>query len=486
MTKGKKENKILEEELFGDLELEDVKTTASQEIHHLEDLATEELLSFTDSKVSKISTEFKKPIITKGALKKQPPPEKSSAKWIVLGALLLLVGGGVGAAYFLKLGPFGGIEPSQPDTASRMEVRLKPKGGLKLKEGEVALVIKSTPPGAHVAINLKSRGKTPLKIVLKKGETYHLMLSKPPNFAPLEKKFTVTEELAKKGEISFQLISPSQGPPPPSDVQPPNGATPPGVDPKDSVKLGSMGLPPQGDIPPPADDVPSLGGNKKKMAPDTEKKGKVNISCTPLGAAIKIGNLPKVKCPAILELSPGSHPVVVEKEGFVSYVGSVSIVAGKEKKLKITLKPVKKGGSKARRLGKGTVSITSTPPATVYWRGKKLGKTPLTAKLPAGRQLLILRGPGGLRKKLLVRVKPRQKISQKVTFQYGKIKFVVKPWADVWINGKKIGQTPMPPYKIREGVYTVTLKMNNLTKKVKVVVEGNKTSYVYHIFKLPR
>jgi serine/threonine-protein kinase len=46
----------------------------------------------------------------------------------------------------------------------------------------------------------------------------------------------------------------------------------------------------------------------------------------------------------------------------------------------------------------------------------------------------------------------------------------VKPWAEVFINGKKIGETPFKPIKLNPGTYRVRLKNPQINKSVEKTV----------------
>ncbi len=63
-------------------------------------------------------------------------------------------------------------------------------------------------------------------------------------------------------------------------------------------------------------------------------------------------------------------------------------------------------GKHPRPAGWGTLKLNSEPFAIVYWRGKKLGPTPLLGvRLPVGSHTLVLRNPAlGIVKKIRVKI----------------------------------------------------------------------------------
>jgi protein TonB len=56
-----------------------------------------------------------------------------------------------------------------------------------------------------------------------------------------------------------------------------------------------------------------------------------------------------------------------------------------------------------------------------------------------------------------------------------------EPWADVYVNGEAMGQTPMPPLELQEGTYTVRLSNPDYEDQVSTVTiaAGEDTSIRY-------
>jgi len=130
-------------------------------------------------------------------------------------------------------------------------------------------------------------------------------------------------------------------------------------------------------------------------------------------------------------------------------------------------KPADKKSVATYRPKKGFLSLTTKPPSTVFWGKRKLGKGTLSrVKLPAGKIKLKIVGPHGVFKTVDIIIKRGKHITRQVTFGQGSLRIVVQPWADVWIDGKKRGQTPMRAIKLLEGVHQVSLINSSLGKKV--------------------
>jgi serine/threonine-protein kinase len=58
----------------------------------------------------------------------------------------------------------------------------------------------------------------------------------------------------------------------------------------------------------------------------------------------------------------------------------------------------------------------------------------------------------------------------------GTLTLKIRPWANVWVNKKKVGTTPLPPLSLKAGKHTVKLVNDELkvTRTQTVVVEAGK------------
>jgi serine/threonine-protein kinase len=100
----------------------------------------------------------------------------------------------------------------------------------------------------------------------------------------------------------------------------------------------------------------------------------------------------------------------------------------------------------------------STQPATeAYLEGKRIGRTPLRAHLPAGQHLLTLKNPRlGLWVTRTIRATGRAKTARFV-FGWGRIRFRVKPGRHVSLDGRALGRAPLPPVAVLEGRHAVVV-----------------------------
>jgi eukaryotic-like serine/threonine-protein kinase len=127
-----------------------------------------------------------------------------------------------------------------------------------------------------------------------------------------------------------------------------------------------------------------------------------------------------------------------------------------------------------RPAGFGSLSVGANVPCEVFVDGRRRGRTPLNlTALPAGRHHVRLVGPsteGILSRDSEVQVAEGTATEHNVTFGKGKLVVRALPWADVRVDGKKIGVTPFPPLVVFEGKHELTLDNRQIPAHRRVLV----------------
>jgi hypothetical protein len=218
--------------------------------------------------------------------------------------------------------------------------------------------------------------------------------------------------------------------------------------------------------------------------------GKLKIETEPAGAKLFLDGkaLEGLSPLEVAELEAGTeHLVRASKDGFLDEAQPVTVKSGETGTIKLALKAredevpkPQPGPTQVKRPGKELVAVelSSTPPADVLADGKKLCRTPCSAKLPQGKATLtFLDGANNLNVSKTVNVdKGNARVS--FTFQKGKLAAQVEPWADVYLGDKKLGTTPLAPREFYEGSYSLKLVNSEIgaMRNVKVQVEAGKTT----------
>ncbi|MEO0813392.1 MAG: PEGA domain-containing protein, partial [Myxococcota bacterium] len=77
----------------------------------------------------------------------------------------------------------------------------------------------------------------------------------------------------------------------------------------------------------------------------------------------------------------------------------------------------------------------------------------------------------GILKKVSVSLPPGSSREAELNFKKGELAFDAKPWADVYVDGKKVGTTPLLPVPVFEGLHTVRFVNRGVKKDTSKTVE---------------
>jgi hypothetical protein len=131
----------------------------------------------------------------------------------------------------------------------------------------------------------------------------------------------------------------------------------------------------------------------------------------------------------------------------------------------------------------GYLDLESEPRADATIGGRRVGSTPIRRyRLAAGPVVIQLRNTKlGLSKTLRLNIGAGETLRRRVVFRKGQVAFDVRPWADVYLGGRKLGTTPFPPISLYEGTYAVKLVNRDLgvERVVQVSVKSGKLKKVF-------
>ncbi len=137
--------------------------------------------------------------------------------------------------------------------------------------------------------------------------------------------------------------------------------------------------------------------------------------------------------------------------------------------------------------GYGWLKITSTPWAYVFIDGKKAGETPFGEpfKLKEGKHIIRFENPSREAVTETVEIKKNDTLLLSVDLpeKYGYLIVKVKPWAEVYIDGEKIGVTPMGKIPLEPGKHTLELRHPKYgTYKEEIEIERGRRLEKHHSF----
>ena len=122
------------------------------------------------------------------------------------------------------------------------------------------------------------------------------------------------------------------------------------------------------------------------------------------------------------------------------------------------------------------LSVTANVPCELALDGAVLGRTPIERhEIPAGSHALRCRNVFGAELTASLDAEAGKAASQDFTFGSGTLELWVLPVADVTVDGRKVGETPMDPLKLLEGNHTVELEHDGkkITRTVKIRAGGS-------------
>jgi hypothetical protein len=184
--------------------------------------------------------------------------------------------------------------------------------------------------------------------------------------------------------------------------------------------------------------------------------GQLQVKSEPSGARVSIDGTPRGTAPVIVtNLAPGEHNVVLESEqGTVRQ--TVTVESGSTAALVVPLG----GGTQSPQASGGWVSIASPVVVQLFENGQLLGSSQSDrVMVTAGRhELTLVNDALGYRDTRTVQVPAGRTTSLSVEIPKGTIALNAQPWAEVWIDGEKIGETPIGNYQLTVGTHDVLFR----------------------------
>lgn len=195
---------------------------------------------------------------------------------------------------------------------------------------------------------------------------------------------------------------------------------------------------------------------------DTPQTGQLRVQSQPAGARVQVDGVPRGNAPVtVLDLVPGDHEVVLQSATGqarqivnVQAGGVASVVAA------VGVDP-----------GTGPVSgwLTVTSPVSVEVRegGKLVGTSDADRlMLAAGpHELEFANSVLGYRAKRSVQVPAGKTATITVVLPNGLVNLNASPWAEVFIDGKRVGETPIGNLNVAIGPHEVVFKNPQLGEK---------------------
>ena len=211
-------------------------------------------------------------------------------------------------------------------------------------------------------------------------------------------------------------------------------------------------------------------------APTATTATELRIRTEPLGAAVTVDGQFVGRSPvSVPDIPPGPHTVVMKHESGTA-TEQVLVEAGKTASLFVPLSQGPAPGTAA-----GWISIAAPVDVQLFENGRFLGSSRIDRiMVPTGRhELDIVNDTLGFQERRVVQVTAGQVTSIKANWPTGSLSINAVPWAQVFVDGSPLGETPIANAKVPIGQHEILFRHPQLgERRSSVTVTARETAKV--------
>jgi hypothetical protein len=200
--------------------------------------------------------------------------------------------------------------------------------------------------------------------------------------------------------------------------------------------------------------------------PQTPTTGSLLVQSDPPGAKVTVDGVDHGAAPAtVTGLAPGEHDVVLQASGGAPVKQRVVIQAGVTASI---LAPV---ATEAAGPVSGWLTVKSPVMVEIREGGRMIGSSD-TDKImvTAGRHDVdLVNETLGYTVTRSIQVPPGKVASVTLEMPNGRINLNATPWAEVWIDGRRIGETPIGNFSLKIGPHEVVFRHPQFGEKKQAV-----------------
>jgi hypothetical protein len=194
--------------------------------------------------------------------------------------------------------------------------------------------------------------------------------------------------------------------------------------------------------------------------------GTLEITTEPPGLQVTVDGTPRGASPiSVTDLSPGTHEVAVTR-GSSLVRRTVAVEAGVPTAVLIS--------TQAEGIASGWLTVRGPVPVQIFENGALIG-TSDTARLllPVGRHdLEFVNETFGYRVRQTVQITARQAAALALEPMTGTLSVNAQPWAEVWVDGQRIGETPIGNLSLPIGHHELVVRHPQLGERRQTVAVG--------------
>jgi hypothetical protein len=201
-------------------------------------------------------------------------------------------------------------------------------------------------------------------------------------------------------------------------------------------------------------------------APGAAAMGRLEVTSDPSGAQVSVDGQARGRTPLTVDaVPPGEHTVTIAN-GSNTVTRKVTVTAGNAASIFASVGTV---GTAA-----GWLAVKAPVPLEIYEEGSLLGTNASERlMLPAGRHQLDLVNTGlEFRQRVTVQVTPGSTSTTAVEVPNGTLSVNALPWADVWIDGRAFGSTPLGNLSIPIGSHEIVWRHPQMGERRRTVAVG--------------
>ena len=121
----------------------------------------------------------------------------------------------------------------------------------------------------------------------------------------------------------------------------------------------------------------------------------------------------------------------------------------------------------------GWLSATSAVPVSVVEKGRVIGGTGAAVLLPAGsHDLEFVNDDLAFHERRRVTVAAGKTTALRVDLPRGRVSINAVPWADVWVDGEHVGETPIGNYELPIGTHQIVFRHPQMGERRERVIVG--------------
>jgi hypothetical protein len=202
-----------------------------------------------------------------------------------------------------------------------------------------------------------------------------------------------------------------------------------------------------------------------ELARPSEATGELLVRTEPLGAAVTVDGKYVGRSPvSVPDLTAGTHTVVMQNDAGTQ-TERVLIESGRTASLVVSMGGVPKSSAA------GWIRLDVPVDVQVFENGRRIGSSDLERiMLPVGRHNLeFVNDTLGYRDQRAVQVTAGQVLNVRLEWPRGTIAINAVPWAEVFVDGARVGETPIGSVTVPIGIHEVVFRHPELGERRQAV-----------------